>query len=175
MALLLGVEFGVRSVGDEHVAGRVEDRQRRLGLDGDRLWRHAACPEHRHLASRDLTGRRSRAAQIGDAEGGGSPIWTGAPCIAGKREEMSTGAMSSGANGLIDTTIGPERACADAPRSVMYIGTLTPCADAPAAAGSGSAHSNVNEQPSRKLTRSSRQYRVTSVGSSTSEPFSQTR
>ena len=69
MALLLAVEFGVRSIGDEHVAGRVEDGQRRLGLDDDRLRRHPACPEHGHLAFRDANRiAEVRRAQIGDAQ-----------------------------------------------------------------------------------------------------------
>ena len=52
--LLLTVEIGVWSVGDEHVTGRVEDRQLRAGLRCDDLRRDPAGPEHRHLADAEL-------------------------------------------------------------------------------------------------------------------------
>src|SRR6187200_1613535 len=50
MALLLGVELGVRTIGDEHVTRRVADGQRRTRLLHDGLRSDPACPENGHLA-----------------------------------------------------------------------------------------------------------------------------
>lgn len=59
---------------------------------------------------------------------------------------------------------------------VVYIGTLRPCSTwrsgTPASVG---AHSKVKLLPISNVTRSSRQYARTSVGSSTGTPFSHTR
>src|ERR1700687_1441600 len=69
MALVLGVKVGVRSIGDEHVAGRAEDCQRRAGLECDGLRCHPACPEDWHLARREPHGfAEVRGAKGGDRE-----------------------------------------------------------------------------------------------------------
>ena len=83
----------------------------------------------------------------------------------------------SGVIGRIETTSGPEKRPAGVQSTlVRYIGTLTPCSTwrigRPSAS---SARSNVNEQPIRNATRSSRQCSLASVGSSTSSPSRQIR
>jgi len=75
---------------------------------------------------------------------------------------------SAGLSGRIDTTIGPWNGPAGAVAiEVRYIGTVAPQvmwrSSMPL---SVSASSNENEQPSAKVTRSSRQCARTSVGSS---------
>ena len=54
---------------------------------------------------------------------------------------------------------------------VRHIATFLPCSTCQSRMpASSSAHSNVNEQPSRNATRSSRQYGVASVTSSARTP-----
>ena len=78
--------------------------------------------------------------------------------------------------GRIDTTSGPEMDPAGSQRTlVLYIGTFTfwsMCATG--IPPSRSADSKVNEQPTMKVTRSSRQYSLISVGSATFCPSRRT-
>src|SRR6516162_2175926 len=108
----------------------------------------------------------------------GLPRCTGAPCTAGKRVVICTARIAlAGLNGRIETTMGPANGPA-APQAMLvrYIGTRTLSAicliGSPSAS---SASSNENEQPSTKATRSSPQYFLISVGSSTTSPSRQTR
>src|ERR1700742_782133 len=61
MALLLAVKVDVGSIRDEHVARRVEDRQRRPRLERDYLCRDAARPEDGDL----VWGQPDRIAEVG--------------------------------------------------------------------------------------------------------------
>ncbi len=72
----------------------------------------------------------------------------------------------------MDTTMGPWKAPAGRHSiEVRHIATFLPCSTCQSLMpASSSAHSNVNEQPSRNATRSSRQYGVASVTSSASTP-----
>ncbi len=103
----------------------------------------------------------------------GSPTCTGAPCAFGKRAEAVTAfEISPVGIGRIDTTMGPWNCPAGRHwMDVFHIATFLPCSmwrmGMPA---SSSAHSKVNEQPSRNATRSSRQKGRTSVTSSASTP-----
>src|SRR5829696_1697370 len=76
----------------------------------------------------------------------------------------------SGVIGRIETTNGPEKRPAGVQSTlVRYIGTFTPCSTWRIGRPSArSARSNVNEQPIRNATRSSRQTSRASSGSSTS-------
>ena len=108
----------------------------------------------------------------------GLPICTGAPCTLGNRVVTWTARMASaGLSGRMDTTKGPWNGPAGMVAiEVRNIGTAQPqvmCRSSMPA--SISASSNENEQPMRKLTRSSRHQRSTSVGSSTMRPSAKTR
>ena len=83
---------------------------------------------------------------------------------------------SAGFSGRIDTTSGPWNGPAGAVSiEVRYIGTVEPLVMWRSSMPSCiSASSNENEQPSAKMTRSSRQCLVDVVGSSTSSPFRNT-
>ena len=72
----------------------------------------------------------------------------------------------------MDTTMGPWKAPAGRHSiEVRHIATFLPCSTCQSLMpASSSAHSNVNEQPSRNATRSSRQNGVASVTSSASTP-----
>ncbi len=90
----------------------------------------------------------------------GSPTWTGAPWAAGNRALAVTarGTCSAGM-GRMETTIGPWKTPAGRHgMDVRHMATLRPCSTCQSRMpASSSAHSNVNEQPRRKATRSSRQ------------------
>ena len=84
---------------------------------------------------------------------------------------------SAGFSGRIDTTIGPWNGPAGAVAiEVRYIGTVAPQVMWRSSMPSSiSASSNENEQPSTKVTRSSRQWARMSRGSSISSPCRNTR
>ena len=83
---------------------------------------------------------------------------------------------SAGFIGRIDTTSGPWNGpAAVVGIEVRYIGTVEPQVMWRSSMPSWiSASSNENEQPSAKMTRSSRQCFLMSVGSSTSSPLRNT-
>jgi hypothetical protein len=96
---------------------------------------------------------------------------TGAPCTAGKRVVIWMARIASfGFSGRIDTTSGPWKGPAAAVGTlVRYIGTAVPQVMWRSSMPSWiSASSNENEQPSAKMTRSSRQWLRMSAGSSIS-------
>jgi len=100
-------------------------------------------------------------------------MWTGAPWAPGKRALAVTAfERSAAAMGRIETTMGPWKTPAGRHGiDVRHIATFLPCSTCQRRTpASSSAHSNVNEQPSRNATRSSRQYGVASVTSSVSSP-----
>ena len=144
-------------------------------MHGDRLGRDAAGPEDRHLAGADLRPRRrSRAGRCRGCR------W---PRVAevdrravgpGKRAQICDGldGLLAASCGRIDTTIGPWKTPAGRQAMlVRYIGTLRPISMCRTGSPACSrAFSNVNEQPSRKPTRSSRHHACRSVGSSISSP-----
>ena len=96
-----------------------------------------------------------------DADHLGKPTWTGAPCTAGNRVVIWMARIASaGFSGRIDTTSGPWNGPAGAVAiEVRYIGTVRALVmwrnSMPSCI---SASSNENEQPSAKITRSSRQW-----------------
>src|SRR2546427_5830678 len=77
--------------------------------------------------------------------------------------------------GRIETTMGPWKTPAGRHGiDVRHIATFLPCSTCQRRTpASSSAHSNVNEQPSRNATRSSRQYGVASVTSRSEEHTSE--
>ena len=90
----------------------------------------------------------------------GSPKWTGAPCASGKRRRSASPSIAwAGVIGRIDTTIGPRKRPAGRHGDVRAVHRhVAALLDVPHRhAGLSRAFSNVNEQPSRKPTRSSRQ------------------
>ncbi|GGS36184.1 hypothetical protein GCM10010238_27150 [Streptomyces griseoviridis] len=95
-----------------------------------------------------------------------------------KQVELLVGVCAlDGVRVVVDTTVGPRsRPAGRHGLPVTYIGTLRPCSTwrigTPARE---SAHSKVKLHPMRKVTRSSRQWARTSVGSSTSSPSRHTR
>ena len=98
----------VPDVGDQHVARRVGDRERRPRLHHRRLRRHPARPEHRHVAGPEVdrvaeVGRR----QVGDPSAAGSPTCTGAPCTARETRGHRRRGHRRAGTGRIDTTSGP--------------------------------------------------------------------
>ena len=126
-------ELRILEVGDQHVARRMGDA---------RNW--ASSPRSPPAASRRTPrtpaarrrgrrpGRRSRAGRGRRCRSGcGRPIWTGAPCTAGKRVVICTARIASaGLNGRIDTTSGPRNGPAGVVSiEVRYIGTLRRCVD----------------------------------------------
>ena len=134
------------------------------GLRGQRhrLRRDAAGPEHRHVARANPCA----VAPVGlvdvlDAERGRvADVHRGA---VGVREARAgghrLGERARTGSGRIETTMGPWKAPAGRHSTeVCHIATFLPCSTwhsgMPA---SSSAHSKVNEQPSRNATRSSRQ------------------
>ena len=107
----------------------------------------------------------------------GLPMCTGAPCTAGKRVVIWMARIASaGFSGRIDTTSGPWNGpAAVVAIEVRYIGTVEPLVMWRSSMPSCiSASSNENEQPSAKITRSSRQCLRMSRGSSISSPLRNT-